>query len=100
LAAAARIACAVIMGWLEAPDSPLHSGAAASGAGAVAAAGALNSVRKSGIWAKSGAGRATTATSVTALKRHVDRASVAMMLGLGDGCCAFGNGEPRWLQDR
>src|SRR5262245_49965112 len=102
LAAAVRIACAVIKGWLEAPDSPLHSGAAASAAGAVAAPGALNSARKSGNWAKSGVGRATTATSATALKlkRYVDRASVAMMLGLGDGCCASGNGELRWLRDR
>src|SRR5262245_15033829 len=104
LAAAARIACAVIRGWLEAPDSPLQSGADASGAGAVGAAGALNSARISGSWAKSGVGRATTATSATALKRYVDRASVrsslAMMLGLGDGSCASGNGEPRWLQDR
>src|SRR5262245_29581732 len=100
LAAAARIACAVIRGWLEAPDSPLQSGAAASAAGAVAVAGALNSARMSGSWAKSGAGRATTATSATALERYVDRASLAMMLGLGDGCCASGNGELRWLQDR
>src|SRR5262245_34862263 len=90
LAAAARIACAVIRGWLEAPDSPLHSGAAASGAGAVGADGALNSARMSGNWANSGVGRATTATNATALKRYVDRASVVIMLGLGDGCCASG----------
>ncbi len=33
LAAAARIASAVIVGWPDEPDSPLHSGAALAGAG-------------------------------------------------------------------
>src|SRR5262245_16784777 len=72
LAAAARIASAVIRGWPEEPDSPLHSGmadgeAAEGGGGCVtvpeaAGAGArLKSERMSKPWPSTGAAVATVA---------------------------------------
>jgi hypothetical protein len=80
LAAAARIACAVISGWLEAPDSPLQSwvpvpvGAAAA---PLLGAGALNSVRMSKLCPSAGTAQAVAAKA-TALRNPIDEANVAM----------------------
>src|SRR5262249_9833937 len=83
LAAAARIACAVISGGLEAPDSPLQSCTPAVGAGApaVVAPGALNSARISSPWPGAGDAQAVAATTA-APRRRVDGANLAMAFRL------------------
>src|SRR6516165_1655730 len=83
LAAAARIACAVISGSLEAPDSPLQSWTAAVGAGAPAvfAPGAPNSVRMSNPCPGAGAAQAVAAKAV-APRRALGRPNRAMAVRL------------------
>src|SRR5262245_11159619 len=91
LAAAARIACAVISGWPDAPDSPLHSGAA-DGAGPVGAAPAggtvpvvalaPNSERRSNPWPSAGEAKAPAANAA-APSRQIDWVALAMRFRLG-----------------
>src|SRR5262249_16629231 len=96
LAAAARIACAVISGGFEAPGPPLQSWTAAVGAGAPAAfaPGALNSVRMSSPWPGVGAAQAVAAKAA-ALRRPVGGANLAMAFGLDSivACEVMGNSD-------
>src|SRR5262249_39555587 len=78
LAAAARIACAVLSGGLGAPDSPLHSCVpavlAAAGAALVLGAGGLNRVRMSKPSGK--AGVAQPAPAKTAILKIIGGANL------------------------
>src|SRR5262249_39527387 len=68
LAAAARMASAVISGWPDGPDSPLHSGAPDASEGGLAwpepGPGRLKSERRSNPWPRTGP--ASTAAAKTA----------------------------------
>jgi hypothetical protein len=108
-AAAARIASAVIKGWPEEPDSPLHSGtgadgeAADGGGGCVTvpvAAGAelkLKRERMSKPCPSTGAAVAAVA-SAAAPRRLIVRTNLAMSFSIPD-CCVSRHGEPIWLRD-
>jgi hypothetical protein len=94
LPAASRIASAVISGWPDDPDSPLHSGADDGAAGAAAAGGAvvpvlpvvaglrLNSERMSKPWPSTGTVNAVAARTAAA-KAHIDREILAILLCSG-----------------
>src|SRR5712692_6689534 len=66
LAAAARMAEAVICGWPEAPSSPDHS-RTVLGAGATAAFG--SGVMELSLWAEAGSENPTTSSAVAAARR-------------------------------
>src|SRR4029077_1795811 len=96
LAAAVRIACGGISGWLDAPDSPLHSGAGVGAAGTTAGtapvvARGADGARMSRLCPNTGG--ASAAMAKTAPDRRISRANVSMCSYLGSivGSPTLGN---------
>ncbi len=88
LRAAARIASAVMVGWPDEPDSPLHSGAALAGAGAGGAGvtapvvwPVVNSERMSKPCPDTGAASAPV-VNAAAPRRRTDRKNLAIVPSL------------------
>src|SRR5262245_55186909 len=75
LAAAVRIASAVISGWPEAPDSPLHSRVPEPAVGGAAVAvGWPNRLRRSNPWAAAGPTAKAASTRALPANKRLDMA--------------------------
>src|ERR1700719_1687120 len=79
LAAAARMACAVMSGCPEAPDSPLHSGSEGRETLSCLGSMGLNSARKSKPWEKAGALTAA-ASAAPMLRMQMKRLALPIVL--------------------